>query len=105
MNNVRVLNYLKNELQQDQEAVNKWYQHWIIQGLAAVEESIKTSSFYQNKYCYKEQFTIADLCLLPQLFNARRYYVDVDKRYPTLVSIEERCKQHDFILMAYPGEQ
>lgn len=101
LNNLRVLNYLKNELNHDQDAVNQWYQHWITLGLSSIECSIKSNKFYTGDYCYRDQFTIADICLLPQLVNARRFHVDVSD-YPTLLSIESKCQEHEFVLNAYP---
>lgn len=104
LNNLRVLNYLKTELKHDQDTVNQWYQHWIMPGLSSMENSIKDSKFYSRNYCYRDQFTIADICLLPQLVNARRFHVDVSI-YPTLLSIESKCQEHEFVLNAYPDRQ
>ena len=101
LNNLRVLKYLKNELGHDETTVNQWYQHWIHQGLASIENWLKTSAFYTGAYCYRDQFTLADACLLPQLVNARRYEGDVSA-YPILLAIEQRCKQHDWVNEAYP---
>ncbi|MBP9742548.1 MAG: maleylacetoacetate isomerase [Burkholderiales bacterium] len=104
LNNLRVLNYLKTELNHDQETVNKWYAHWIVLGLTAIENSIKNSEFYTGKYCYNNQFTLADICLLPQLVNARRFHVDISG-YPTLLAIEKICQEHEYVLSAYPDRQ
>lgn len=104
LNNLRVLKYLKSELGHDQETVDKWYHHWIHKGLASIEQSLKNGPFYQGKYCYKEQFTLSDVCLLPQIANARRFNCALDA-YPTLIAIEAYCKQHDFVLKAYPENQ
>lgn len=104
LNNLRVLNYLKTELNHDQETVNKWYANWITTGLTALENSIKNSGFYTGEYCYYNQFTLADICLLPQLVNARRFNVNISC-YPTLLAIEELCLRHESILSAYPDHQ
>lgn len=101
LNNLRVLNYLKKELGQSQENVDKWYQHWINLGLSSLEQTIKSSKFYNGGYCYKEQFTLAEIYLLPQLFNAKRFNCDISQ-YPTLIAIEERCLKHEFVVAAYP---
>lgn len=103
LNNLRVLNYLKGPLQHNQAEVDIWYQHWIQHGLTALEQTIQNNPFYQGKYCYQEQFTWADICLLPQLFNARRFKCELNN-YPLLLAIEAQCLKHKFVLDAYPDE-
>ncbi len=104
LNNLRVLKYLKGELKHDQETVDKWYHHWIHTGLSSIENTLKARPLYSGKYCYKDQFTMADICLLPQLLNGRRFGGDISM-YPTLMAIEAECKKHDFVLNAYPGTE
>ena len=104
LNNLRVLKYLKGELKHNQETVDSWYHHWIHKGLSAIEKSILKSGYYTGQCCYKDQFTLADICLLPQLVNGRRFGGDVSM-YPTLMAIEAECKRYDFVLRAYPGDE
>lgn len=103
INNLRVLKYLKNELGHDQEKVDKWYHNWIHKGLSSIEESLKSSKNYTGEYCFRDQFTLADICLLPQLVNGRRFNGDVSM-YPTLLSIEAKCQKLEEIKRAYPGD-
>lgn len=103
LNNLRVLNYLKNTLTITEEEKLKWYQHWIHDGLTALEKLVKNSANYTGKYCYKEQFTIADICLIPQLFNAKRFNCDLEQ-YPTLKSIEHECLKLEAVKRTYPNQ-
>lgn len=104
LNNLRVLKYLKSELGHSESDARMWYQHWIACGLISMEKSISSNGFYIGKYCYKDQFTFADACLLPQLYNAKRFNCPLDA-YPTLLAIEAECLKHDFVLSAYPERQ
>ena len=101
LNNLRVLNFLKNQLGHNQNEVDLWYKHWVKIGLDSLEQIIATSKFYANEFCYKEMFTVADICLLPQLFNARRFNCDLSD-YPILLAIEAKCKKFDYVVSAYP---
>jgi maleylpyruvate isomerase len=101
LNNLRVLNYLRNELAQNEDTVGKWYRHWITLGLTNLEKVISTSKYYNKKFVFRDQFTLADICLLPQLINARRFDGDVSN-YPSLLAIEAYCRQFDWVNTAYP---
>ena len=70
INNLRVLNYLKGPLQQRQTAVDAWYRHWVETGLAACEALLPAA---QRRFCFGDQPTLADICLVPQIYNARRF--------------------------------
>lgn len=85
LNNLRVLNYLRAELTQGDEAVKRWYAHWIAAGFRGLEELVRRSSA-DGKHCFGGGVTLADVCLVPQMFNARRFQCDVSP-YPTLVSV------------------
>ena len=87
--NLRVLNYVKATYNQTDEQVNKWAQHWIDLGLAALQEMIVAQP-KRGKFCFGDVPTLADVCLLPQLGNARRYGCDLSK-YPTILEIEKNC--------------
>jgi maleylpyruvate isomerase len=101
LNNLRVLNYLRHEMGQDEGRINKWYQHWIQLGLGSLELMISKSKFYSGTFACDEHFSLADLCLLPQLYNARRFKCDLSN-YPTLVAIDAYCRQFDWVNQAYP---
>ena len=88
VNNLRVLKYLSNELNVDDEAKNKWYRHWIEVGFEKIELMLSDSS----DYCVGDQPTLADICLVPQVFNAIRFKVDM-AAYPKIAAIYERCNK------------
>ena len=88
VNNLRVLKYLSNELNVDDEAKNKWYRHWIEVGFEKIELMLSDSS----DYCVGDQPTLADICLVPQVFNALRFKVDM-AAYPKIAAIYERCNK------------
>jgi len=88
VNNLRVLTYLSNELNVDDEAINKWYKHWIEIGFEKIELMLSDSS----DYCVGKSPTLADICLIPQVFNAIRFKVDM-AAYPKIAAIYERCNK------------
>ena len=77
LNNLRVLNYLRSPLGQDEAAVDTWYRHWIAEGLRALEEEAKRSSG-DGRHLFGAEVTLADVCLVPQMFNARRFRCNLD---------------------------
>jgi maleylacetoacetate isomerase len=85
LNNLRVLNYLRRPLGHDDAVVNAWYAHWIAQGLAALEQQVKRLSG-DGRHAFGTEVTLADVCLVPQMANARRFSCDVGP-YPTLRAI------------------
>ena len=87
--NLRVLNYIKKEYQQNDEQVNRWAQHWIDLGLAALEQMIIAQPA-RGKFCFGNTPTLSDICLVPQLGNARRFGCDLS-RYPKILSVEKAC--------------
>ena len=87
--NLRVLNHVKNEYRQSDEQVSRWAQHWIDLGLSALEQTI-ASQPKRGTFCYGDTPTVADICLVPQLGNARRYGCDLSK-YPVILAIEKNC--------------
>jgi maleylacetoacetate isomerase/maleylpyruvate isomerase len=89
LNNLRVLNYLTRELGVSSEARTSWYRHWVELGLAALEAEIAKGP--AGRFCHGDAPGLADCCLIPQLFNARRFHCDVT-RYPRLLLIEESCQ-------------
>jgi maleylacetoacetate isomerase len=82
LNNVGPLNYLRHELKTDKAAVEAWYRHWVVAGFAAVEALIRP-----GPYALGPQVTVADICLVPQVYNARRFKVPLD-RFPGIVAVD-----------------
>ncbi|MBV1775933.1 maleylacetoacetate isomerase [Burkholderiaceae bacterium DAT-1] len=85
INNLRVLQYLKRELSASQEQVDAWIRHWVDTGFATLETQLLAAG--ATKYCYGDQPSLADACLVPQVFNARRFGVDMSK-YPVISAID-----------------
>lgn len=98
LNNLRVLKYLKNELKHSQEEIDAWYAHWIDEGLPALEAMAAPRA---GKFLFGDAPTAADVCLIPQLYNARRYSVPIDA-YPTLLRAEENANRLDAFAAAHP---
>jgi len=101
LNNLRVLKYLKNELGQPQEAVDTWYRYWISERLPALEEMAKPSA---GDFMVGNAPTGADVLLVPQLYNARRYDVPLDA-YPTLLRAEDNANKLEAFAAAHPDRQ
>ena len=101
LNNLRVLKYLKNELGHSQEEVDAWYAHWISEGLPALETLAVPRA---GKFLFGDAPTAADVCLVPQLFNARRFNVPLDK-YPTLLRADENANRIEGFAAAHPDRQ
>jgi len=87
VNNLRVLKYLSNELKVDDDAKNTWYKHWVEVGFDKIEILLG-----DDDYCIGNKPSLADVCLVPQVFNAIRFNVDMS-RYPKIVAIYERCNK------------
>lgn len=101
--NLRVLNYVKATYNQTDAQVNQWAQHWIDLGLAALEQMILAQP-KRGKFCFGDAPTLADICLVPQLGNARRYGCDLAK-HPTIVEIEKSCMALPAFADAAPEKQ
>jgi len=101
LNNLRVLKYLKNELGHSQEEIDRWYAHWISEGLPALEAMAAPRA---GKFLFGDGPTGADICLVPQLYNARRYNVPLDN-YLTLLRAEENANKLDAFAAAHPDKQ
>ncbi len=87
VNNLRVRKYLKNVFGQTDDAVATWYRHWIELGFEALEIETKR---HGGKFCYSDAPGIADIFLVPQMYNARRFNVDLAP-FPTLVRIDQNA--------------
>ena len=85
LNNLRVLNYLRSPLGQNEDAVNAWYRHWVGLGFDALEQQAASASG-DGRHMFGSSVTIADVFIVPQMYNARRFKCDIE-RYPTLRGI------------------
>jgi maleylacetoacetate isomerase len=103
LNNTRVLDYLTNRLQVSEEQRLAWYHHWINVGFVALEESLSRCAA-TGKFCHGDEPTLADVCLVPQVYNAYRYKVDMTP-YPTLRRINETCLARPAFDKARPEKQ
>jgi maleylpyruvate isomerase len=103
LNNLRVLGYLTRELGASEEAKGRWYQHWVTLGLQALEAQV-ASHPDTGLFCHGDTPGLADCCLVPQLFNARRFQCDLSG-YPTLLAIEQRCEAMSAFRDAAPERQ
>ncbi|HYE29731.1 MAG TPA: maleylacetoacetate isomerase [Allosphingosinicella sp.] len=98
VNNLRVLKYLKATLGQPQEARDAWYRHWVAEGFAALEAMAAPSA---GRFIFGDSPTLADICLVPQMFNARRFGVPLDD-CPTLVRADAEANGLEAFARAHP---
>lgn len=89
LNNLRVLQHLENSLGVDADAREQWVRHWIGEGFAAIEAMLAEHPS-TGRYCEGDTPTLADCCLVPQVYNARRFKLDMTP-YPTITRIEAEC--------------
>ena len=101
LNNLRVLKYLKNELSHSQDEVDAWYAHWISERLPALETLAAAQA---GDFLYGDAPTLADICLVPQLYNSRRFNVPLEG-YPTLLRAEENANKLEAFAAAHPDRQ
>jgi maleylacetoacetate isomerase len=101
--NLRVLRYLKHELGQEQAAIDAWYRHWVEDGLGRLEAFVLAQR-RSGAFLHGDAPTMADCCLVPQLFNARRLQCDLSG-VPTLVAIDARCAELEAFRRAHPSVQ
>jgi len=99
LNNLCVLRYLKNKLGQEQSAIDEWYAHWIRQGFEVIEDMIEPGPF-----AFGSRVTLADVYLVPQIFNARRFNVPLDA-FPRIAAVEAACAAHKAFQDAAPERQ
>ena len=102
LNNLRVLKYLRGELKLDEAAVSKWYSHWIAEAFGPLEQLVMR--FSGGRYCYGDALSLADVCLVPQMYNARRLNTPLDK-FPKLVAIDAACLKLPAFDKARPENQ
>lgn len=103
LGNLRVLKYLVHELKVNDDAKAAWSRHWISEGFAALEAMLANSPS-TGRYCHGDTPTLADCCLVPQVFNALRFEVDMT-RFPTIARIHAACSELDAFSDAHPSKQ
>jgi maleylpyruvate isomerase len=101
LNNLRVLQYLEHDLGLGEAQRLVWYHHWVAEGFRAIEAMLARSA---GDFCVGDAPSLADVCLVPQVYNARRYQCDLAP-YPTIRRIDERCRQIAAFVKAAPERQ
>jgi maleylacetoacetate isomerase len=99
LNNIGPLRYLKREMHLEQTAIDAWYHHWVIDGFEALETLVRPGPF-----AFGSAVTLADVCLVPQVYNARRLKVPLDK-FPNIVAIDAACQKLAAFERARPENQ
>jgi maleylacetoacetate isomerase len=99
LNNTSPLRYLKHELGQDQAKIDAWYHHWILEGFEPLEAML-----HPVPYAFGSEVTLADICLVPQVANARRLKVPLD-RFPKIVAVDAACAKLAAFERARPENQ
>ncbi|MDH4190084.1 MAG: maleylacetoacetate isomerase [Betaproteobacteria bacterium] len=102
LNNLRVLGYLRSQLAQDEEGITTWYRYWIAEGLAKLEQELSTEQ--TGRFAHGDSPTVADCCLVPQIFNARRYDCDTSP-YPITMRVFDTCMGLEAFARAQPSKQ
>ena len=103
LNNLRVLDYLSERLNLDRHQKLAWYQHWIDEGLRGIEQLL-TDDRRTGLFCHGDMPTLADCCLIPQVYNARRFDCPLDA-FPTIRRIEAHCRELEAFRDAAPENQ
>ena len=88
LNNLRVLQYLSSDLKVSDEQKQAWYEHWVAEGFSAIEALLQDRE--TGKFCHGNSPTLADVCLIPQIYNARRFECDLE-HYPRIRRVEANC--------------
>ena len=103
LNNLRVLKYLKHTVGANDETRDEWYRHWVEAGFTTLEEHLAGDS-RTGRFCFGDTPTMADACLVPQVFNAQRFRTDM-ARFPTIQRVHDHATQLDAFARAAPGVQ
>jgi maleylacetoacetate isomerase len=101
LNNTRVQHYLRSPLGHDQPVIDAWMRHWMATGFEALEAF---AADHGGRFLHGDALSIADLCLVPQLYNARRFDTDISG-YPRLLAVEAAVLAMDFAAAAHPDNQ
>ncbi len=103
LNNARVQRYLQEPLGAGEEARQRWYEHWIAAGFESLE-SLMAASGRVGRFCHGNAPSLADVCLVPQVFNAKRYHCPLEE-YPTIMRVFEACMALPAFIEAQPEKQ
>lgn len=103
LNNVRVLKYLENDLGHDEATRNAWYAHWVSEGFIGLEGLLAQRGL-AGKFCHGDRVSMADICLVPQVYNAHRFNCPTDD-YPLLMGIYDNCMALQSFADAQPDNQ
>jgi maleylacetoacetate isomerase len=103
LNNLRVLNYLRQDLAQNDDGVNTWYRHWVGEGFRGLELQVARHST-ARRHCFGDSLSLADVCLVPQMYNARRFNCDLTP-FPTLVAVSTHLESLPAFDTARPEAQ
>lgn len=101
LNNLRVLQYLSSTLEVSNEQKSAWYAHWVQLGFQSIEAQLQASN---GKFCFGDQATFADCCLIPQVYNAKRFNLDLSQ-FPKIEAIYQHCNSLDAFIQAAPEAQ
>lgn len=102
VDNLRVLKYITDKLGASTEQKTEWYHHWILEGFKAFETLLQDGK--TGDFCHGDKVTFADLCLVPQVYNALRFNCPLDD-FPTIIRIAENCNRLDAFIEAMPENQ
>jgi len=102
LNNLRVLQYLETQLDVDKEQRQAWIKHWVSEGFSAIEEMLEKKGMMD--FCFGESVTLADITLIPQVYNANRFACDMDL-YPRINRIYQQCMEQPAFIEAAPENQ
>lgn len=102
LNNLRVLKYLTQNLKITDAQKGDWYRHWVTKGLVALENQLNMYG-RAGKFCFGDMPSLADLCLVPQIFNARRFNCDLS-HCPEILRIDNNCQELEAVQNAWPDE-
>jgi maleylpyruvate isomerase len=103
LNNLRVLKYLEDELGLDEDKKSCWYQHWIAEGFSAFEKTLRNYGS-EGQFCFGDSPSLADLCLIPQVYNGLRFKCD-HSAYPLIQAIWDNCTKLEAFKTAAPENQ
>lgn len=100
LDNLRVLQYLKNEMEVSDEKKTQWYAHWIVEGFKAYEALLND----EDRFSFSDSVSMADVCLIPQIYNAERFDIDLSW-FPNILKVKENCMQLEAFQNATPENQ
>jgi len=101
LNNLRIMRYLDDVLAQPKQVRDDWYRHWVSEGLAALEAMAAPTA---GEWLAGDAVSLADICLVPQMYNARRLETPLEP-YPTLVRVDEAARAYPAFAAAHPDQQ